>query len=211
MVQTLQARKITLADLEEKYGLSQSTDPNFFLEWSTPSRELTAPERQALDRVKANFMELLKRPPLLENSVKLVVLSPLLDLAGFYRKPFRIESETSVEIEVEDGDEIIRGRIDVLVVRQRLWLLVIEAKRSDFAINTAIAQALAGMMGNPDANLPTFGMVTNGVDFIFLKLVKQPIVEYTNSRLFTLVNPGNELYDVLTVLNQIGAVILEDR
>jgi len=95
-----------------------------------------------------------------------------------------------------------------LVVRQRLWLLVIEAKRSDFAINTAIAQALAGMMGNPDANLPTFGMVINGVDFIFLKLVKQPIVEYTNSRLFTLVNPGKELYDVLTVLNQIGAVIL---
>jgi hypothetical protein len=208
MIQVLQARKITLGDLEEKYGLSQASNLSFFGEWSTPNSDLTDEEKLVLDRVAANFRDLLKRPPLLENSVKMVILSPLLDLAGFYRKPFRIESETSIELEAEDGNEIIRGRIDVLVVRQRLWLLVIEAKRSDFATNTAIAQALAGMMGNPDASLPTFGMVTNGVEFIFLKLVKQPIGQYANSRLFTLVNPGNELHDVLSVLKQIGTAIV---
>ena len=161
-----------------------------------------------LDRVLQNFSALLEDPPVLENSVKMVVLSPLLDLAGFYRQPFRIESETSVEVEAEDEGEIIRGRIDVLVLRQRLWLLVIESKHSDFAVNVAIPQAIACMMGNPDLSLPTFGLVTNGNDFVFLKLVRQPTVQYGNSRVFSLLNPGNELDEVLQVLKQLGMVIL---
>lgn len=35
---------------------------------------------------------------MLENSVNMVVLAPLLDWAGFYRQPFRIETETSVDV-----------------------------------------------------------------------------------------------------------------
>ena len=80
---------------------------------------------------------------MLENTVKMVVLAPLLDLAGFYHKPFRIETETSVALEMKDEGTIIRGRIDVLVIKNRLWLLVIESKRSDFAVTRAIPQALA--------------------------------------------------------------------
>jgi len=95
----------------------------------------------------------------------------------------------------------------VLVVKQRLWLLVIEAKRSDFAVTGAIAQALAEMLNSPQPSQPTFGMVTNGNEFIFLKLVRDPN-QYANSRLFSLVNPGNELYKVLSILKQIGGAIV---
>jgi hypothetical protein len=35
------------------------------------------------------------------------VLSPLLDLAGFYQLPFEIETETSVEISAEDENFIV--------------------------------------------------------------------------------------------------------
>ncbi len=75
---------------------------------------------------------------MLENSIKLVVLAPLLDLAGFYHKPFRIETETSVDLAMEDEETIVRGRIDVLVLKHRLWLLVIEAKRAEFSLQVGI-------------------------------------------------------------------------
>lgn len=143
-------------------------------------------------------------PPLLENSVKMVVLAPLLDLAGFYHKPFRIETETSVAVELEDEGQIIRGRIDVLVVKNRLWLLVIESKRSDFAVTRALPQALAYLLSNPEMTQPTFGLITNGSEFLFLKVTRQPTAEYGNSRLFSLVNPDNELYSVLQILKRLG-------
>jgi hypothetical protein len=79
--------------------------------------------------------------------------------------------------------------------------LVIESKRSDFAVTRAIPQALAYMLGNEETVLPTFGMITNGNEFLFLKVLKH---EYANSRLFSLVNPDNELYSVLQVLKRLG-------
>jgi hypothetical protein len=74
----------------------------FFWEWQQDVPPLSEAEQQLLDRVKANFTALMEDPPMLENSVKMVVLSPLLDLAGFYRQPFRIETETSIDLELED-------------------------------------------------------------------------------------------------------------
>jgi hypothetical protein len=207
MAQVIQARKVTIGVLKQEFGLALVRDPEFFPECQEINPELTDLERQWLDRIRDNFLGLLDNPPLLENSVKMVVLSPLLDLAGFYRDPFRIESEASIEVEMEAEGDVIRGRIDVLVVKERLWLLVIEAKRSEFAVNGAIAQALAGMLGNPDSQQPTFGLVTNGNEFIFLKLTRDPN-QYANSRLFSLNNPRNELYGVLGVLKQIGAAIV---
>ncbi|WNN88685.1 type I restriction endonuclease [Gloeocapsopsis dulcis] len=117
-----------------------------------------------------------------------------------------IETETSVDVEMEDEGVVIRGRIDVdvLVLKNRLWLLVIESKRSDFAVTRAIPQALAYMLGNPEMAQPTFGMITNGNEFLFLKASRQPTAEYANSRLFSLVNPNNELYTVLQVLKRLG-------
>ena len=36
----------------------------------------------------------------------------------------------------------MRGRIDVLVLKQQFWLLVIESKQTGFSLLTAIPQAL---------------------------------------------------------------------
>lgn len=204
MVQTIPATEVTLRDLNQAFGLQPTQDPTFFPEWLAAETALSAIEQQFLDRVKTNFAELMADPPMLANSVKLVVLAPLLDLAGFDHKPFRIATETSVDVALEDEGLIIRGRIDVLVLKQQLWLLVIESKRSDFAVTRAIPQALAYMLGNPEMTQPTFGMITNGNEFLFLKATRQPIAEYANSKLFSLVNPQNELYAVLQVLKRLG-------
>jgi predicted type IV restriction endonuclease len=205
MVQSIAAKDVTLRELKQNLGLKMAEGADFFPEWREELTALSEEERHYLERVKANFLELMEDPPMLENSVKLVVLAPLLDLAGFYHKPFRIETETSVDLVMEDEGTIVRGRIDVLVLKQRLWLLVIEAKRSDFAVTRAIPQALAYMLGNLEIAQPTFGMITNGNEFLFLKITRQPNVEYANSKLFSLVNPNNDLCSVLQVLKRLGA------
>ncbi len=207
-MQTIPATKITLRELKQIFGLQQAQESTFFPEWLEAHADLSETEQRLLERVKANFGELMEDPPMLENSVKMVVLAPLLDLAGFYYKPFRIEPETSVDLEIEDDGLIIRGRIDVLVLKNRFWLLVIESKRSDFAVTRAIPQALAYMLGNPETTQPTFGMITNGNEFLFLKCDHQPTAEYANSRLFSLVNSNNELYTVLQVLKRLGEVVV---
>jgi predicted type IV restriction endonuclease len=204
MVQTIPATEVTLRELKQTFGLQQAQNPSFFSEWLENCTVLSEAERLLLDRVKTNFLELMEDPPMLENSVKMVVLAPLLDLAGFYHKPFRIETEASVDVELEDEGLAIRGRMDVLVLKDRLWLLVIESKRSDFAVTRALPQALAYMLGNPEMNRPTFGMITNGNEFLFLKATRQPTAEYANSRLFALLNPNNELYGVLQILKRLG-------
>jgi Type I restriction enzyme R protein N terminus (HSDR_N) len=208
MVQTIPATAVTLRQLRQSFGLEKATDANYFEELLDLSESLDEAERAALDRVKANFEELMEDPPMLENTVKMVVLAPLIDLAGFYHKPFRLETETSVELEMEDEGITIRGRMDVLVLKNRLWLLVIESKRSDFAVTRAIPQALAYMLGNSELAQPTFGMIANGNEFLFLKTTHQPTVEYATSRLFSLVNPGNELHEVLQVLKRLGQIAI---
>jgi predicted type IV restriction endonuclease len=204
MVQVIAAKDVTLRELKQNFGLQMAVKPTFFTEWLEGLASLNKEERHLLDRVKANFLELMEDPPMLENTVKMVVIAPLLDLAGFYHKPFRIETETGVALEMKDEETIIRGRIDVLVVKDRLWLLVIESKRSDFAVTRAIPQALAYMLSNSETVQPTFGMITNGNEFLFLK-TSHP--EYANSRLFSLVNPENELYSVLQILKHLGSKI----
>lgn len=208
MVQAIPATEVTLRGLKQVFGLRRSQDPSFFQEWAEDSIALNEAERLLLDRVKSNFLELMEDPPMLENGVKMGVLAPLLDLGRFYRKPFQIKTEASVNIEMQDEGVVIRGRIDVLVLKHRLWLLVIESKRSDFAVTRAVPQAIAYMLGDPEVTQPTFGLITNGNDFLFLKVSRQPTVQYANSRLFSLINPGNELYLVWQVLKQLSSEIV---
>ncbi|AFZ25040.1 type I restriction enzyme R protein [Cylindrospermum stagnale PCC 7417] len=183
MVQFIQAQNVSIAYLEERFGLRQAETEDSFTEWFDNLPAITDLEKQYLDRVKANFLSLIKRPPILENAVKMVILSPLLDLAGFYRPPFHLATEESIEISEEiiidiqengeETKEIIKGKIDVLVLQNQLWLIVIEAKRSSFSLAKAIPQALTYMLANPKANHPVYSLVINGEDFQFIKLTQQ--------------------------------------
>jgi Type I restriction enzyme R protein N terminus (HSDR_N) len=208
MVQFIQAQKVSLNYLEERFQLQQVNDEVFFNEWLDNLPENTDSEKNNLDLVKTRFLRLIKRPPLLEDTVKLVVVSPLLSLAGFYDEPFFIDSEESVEISIEDQDEIIRGRIDVLVFKEQLWLLVVESKRASFSLIEAIPQALAYMLANPYPDKPVFGLVTNGEDFQFLKLLKRELPIYELSDKFTLSRRENELYKVLAILKKLGQLVI---
>lgn len=207
MVQVIPAQNVGLAYLEERFGLQQTEDEIFFREWWENLPEITDLERQDLDKIKSHFLRLAKYPPLSEETVKLVVLSPLLNLAGFYDEPFFIRSEQSIEISAEDKGEIIRGRIDILVIQKQFWLLVIESKKASFSLLEAIPQALTYMLANLYAEKPVFGCVTNGEDFQFIKLIKQDKPEYALSDKFTLSRRENELYRVLSILKKLSTIL----
>jgi Type I restriction enzyme R protein N terminus (HSDR_N) len=210
MLQTLRAGDLTLHQVKAQFGLREASEASFFLEWQENLPELTVDEIRSLDQLKTNFLYLLEFP-MSEEAVKLVILSPLLSKAKFFQPPFHLKTEASIQIELQNDDrssedsesQIVRGRIDVLLLRDEFWVLVVEAKEKGFSLENAIAQALTYMMTSPNADRPTYGFATNGSEFIFLKTIQNPTPQYALSDLFTLRRQHNDLYTVLQILKAI--------
>ena len=209
MPSTLPAEKVTLYDLEQRFQLQQRDAAQFFPEWQQELLPLTESEQQRLDRVKAIYANLARRS-VLENTVKMAIVSPLLDLAGFYLPPFYISTEEEVQIQAEDDGIAIRGRIDVLVLKEAFWLLVIESKRAEFSLRVGIPQALTYMLATPNPERPLYGLVTNGSNFVFLKLVRQGTPFYARSKEFLLEEDG-QLGQVLQILKRLAALVAKDE
>ncbi|NET10103.1 MAG: type I restriction endonuclease subunit R [Symploca sp. SIO2B6] len=214
MTQLLQARDISLDELHTQFNLQSTSDKTFFPEWQSDSLVLSNLERQQLDRVRENCSNLTSRKTFSEEAVKMVVLSPLLDLAGFYQAPFALQTEESVEIKAEDNDLLVKGKIDVLVARQQFWVLVIESKSTQFDVLTALPQALTYMLGNPNQNTPVYGLLVNGREFVFIKFVNNfnqnhhPV--YSRSYALSIERNG-DLKQVLETLKVIRENILKSK
>jgi Type I restriction enzyme R protein N terminus (HSDR_N) len=197
----------SLADVESRLGLTRSEDKTFFTEWRESLPDLSGVEQDRLTILRQRLLYHRADGDLLEGSVMLLVASPLLELAGFYDAPFKMKAEASVEIVVDDGEEILRGRIDALILQQNFWVLVLEAKKTTISTRSALPQALAYMMANTQATQPTFGMMTNGDDVLFVKLTTQPLGQYSLSRVFSLYTLPEELQSVLQILKRMGQSI----
>ncbi|MBE9127690.1 MULTISPECIES: restriction endonuclease subunit R [unclassified Coleofasciculus] len=200
MAQLIQASELTLSQVEDQFNLRQVLDePTFFRECQNDLPELSESEIQTLDRVKTEFIYLNKYP-MLEDLVKMVILSPLLSLAGFYRPPLRPVLEKRVDVQVEDRERTVWGQIDILLLQKLVWVAVIESKQAGFSLKDATAKTLFYMMANPEAEQATFGLVTNGSHFIFIKLLRSELPQYAFSTEFSLYRTENELYPVFRIL-----------
>ncbi len=212
MTQTLYARDVSLATLREQFGLVPDAIDTFFDQLQATLPSLTDDEARSLQRIRDQYAYLIQGRPMSEESVKMVILARLLDLAGFYQPPFEIETETSIKITAEDHGVEVKGNIDVLVVIKRLWVLVIEAKGTKFDVMTALPQALAHMLNAPHPHLPIYGLLVNGREFVFVRLTHrdtQP--QYSLSESFSILKPQQDLGDVLSLLKQIGTLITQTQ
>ena len=207
MVQTVQAKEITLETLRDQFDLQKVPYRDFFEECQEGLPLLSEFEQQQLARVQRNYTNLGEARPFSEESVKMVVLSPLLDLADFYQPPFRLSTEEPVEIVAEDEGTVFRGKIDVLVALQQFWALVIESKSTRFDVLLALPQALTYMLGAPDQGKPVYGLLVNGREFVFVKLMRQPTPRYARSFALS-VEQDDELAQVLGILKRIRREIL---
>jgi hypothetical protein len=103
---------------------------------------------------------------------------------------------------LEDRGEILQGRIDTLILNEQLWILVIEAKNSTFALSIALPQLLTYMLSQDRQGQPLFGLVTNGEEFRFVKLQQD---EFDLSDIFSVLPPSrSQLPIALQVLKSLA-------
>ena len=112
----------SLADAENCFEFVRIEDERFFPEWYEQLPALSDADKASLDVLRRRYLYHRAGGNLLEGTGMLLLVSPLLALAGFYDPPFRIKAELSVDVVVDDGEEILRGRIDVLVLQDRLLI-----------------------------------------------------------------------------------------
>ncbi len=210
MAQTLAAENVTLEQLITLYGLELVDTEEFFREWQDDLPELTDLEKQLLDQIKAGYINLRNYPPLLENTVNTVVLSPLLFIGKFYLPPFHLKLEKSIEIATQNEEILVKGRIDFLLLNQQFWVTVIESKQVAYSVEAGLDQILAYMLAAPQSQDEVFGMITSGGSFMFVKLLKGQSPRYATSDIFDVRNRGNELYDVLRILKRISQLSIDN-
>ncbi len=220
----------TIAEAERQFGLSSGLssglskmeDETFFLEWQADLPALSDTERVELEGLRKRYLYQRSEGQLLEGTVTLLLASPLLAIAGFYDPPFTVRAEESLKLTLVDSEEVLQGRIDVLVLKNQLWVVVLESKKTALSAWAALPKTLAYLMANPRPDLPSFGIVTNGDDIVFVKLLHQlaqPPSEialfpsqhlYGLSRVFSPLTSIKELCSALQILKRMGQVCGED-
>ncbi len=172
MVTVLNAKNVGLNTLSKSFGLQLIQDKAAFPEWDEQLPDISNQEQQQLDQIKDGYLNQLQSPPLLEKTIQMIVVSPLLFLAGLYLPPFHIHAEKSIEITSDDEGTIIRGSLDLLLIRDGFWAMVIESKQAFFSIEAGLAQLLSYMLAHPNPENPCYGLIASGSDFIFIKLIQ---------------------------------------
>jgi len=104
---------------------------------------------------------------------------------------------------------VLRGWIDTLIVQQQFWVLVIESK-ANIAFSIALPQVLTYMMANPHPDRPIYGLISNGDEFMFIKVLPQGLPQYDLSDVFSLlIPPRNQLHNIFQILKQIRPIMLQ--
>ncbi len=208
MTQTFQAKTLTLREVKTKFNCQLAKEEQFFREWIDDLPEITDEEKRYLDKVKAGYANSADYP-MIEDTVKMVVLAPLLFLADLYLNPFHMEAEKSVELVTVDENILVRGSIDVLLLIESFWVVAIEAKRSQYSVEAGLPQLLFYMLNDPSPDRPTFGLLTNGSNFRFIKLIKQDTPQYALSYEFV-IDRANDFYEVFRILKRLAGIISSD-
>jgi hypothetical protein len=192
-----------LNEVHNTLNLQPAVDPDFFTEWVGSFPELSLREIEICDRLRTRYRYYQSEGAITESTVNLIMISPLLDLLGLYDPPHLIRGEKYIKLEIEDKDQILEGLIDILVLRDRIWLILLETKRYGFSVLQALPQTLAYMMANPGNTSIAYGLITTGEDYLFVKLDLQRN-QYDVSDKFTLsTRHTNQLYNVVQVLKQL--------
>lgn len=197
----------TLVEAEERFHLARTEDEQFFTEWYVDLPALTDAEKAQLTELRRRYLYQRSQGHLLEGTVMLLFASPLLTLAGFYDPPFRVKAEESVQLLLQDSEEVLQGRLDVLVLKEQFWVVVLESKKTALSVWSALPQTLAYLAANPHPEKSGFALMTNGDESIFVKLTQTGDRLYNFSRSFSALASHQELQGILQGLKQLGRVM----
>jgi hypothetical protein len=86
---------------------------------------------------------------------------------------------------------------------------VIKSKAT-IAFSIALPQALTYMMANLHPDRPLYGLISNGDEFMFIKVLTQGLPQYDLSDVFSLLMPRrNQLHNIFQILRQIRQIMLQ--
>jgi hypothetical protein len=173
----LNARNLSLEEVHSLLDIQRKYNNSFS---SLLSLEpLSQQEHQELRQIQNDFDRYLTTGKVSEGQVKFIVVAPLMRLAGFYSYPIEIRLEEEIaNIEIEDEDKTITGRIDILAVNKAnkyrnntyFWTLVIESKNSQIDVSTGLPQLLTYTNQSLTYQQSVWGLVTNGRSYQFICL-----------------------------------------
>lgn len=206
---TLIAKKLTLKQVHELLNLTKLPTGSFT---SLLSLEpLTEFEQQELAQIRDDFENYLIEGKVLEGQIKLLVIGPLLRLAGFYRSPIKISLEQDIDdIVIEDEDTEIKGRFDILAVNKELpsaidiafWILVIESKNSSINAFEGLPQLLTYAHQSLKHQKIVWGLTTNGMQYQFVVIRQGNPLTYQQMPLLNLMDSESAI-KLLQVLKAI--------
>ncbi len=217
MTQNLEASQLSLNDVRHLLKLERQTEGSFdeFLSLEP----LTDSEQQQLLEISNDFWRYLETGKVSEELVKFLTLSPLMRLTGFFKIPVLLTMEDSIPIEVEDGDTLIKGRLDILAVNgpdaeigaTQFWILVVEAKNSAIAPLIGLPQLLTYAFKSLQVQSPVWGLTTNGESYRFVRLTRGNPCTYQILPELNLIDKGRsiELAQVLKAICKLQNVQLQ--
>ncbi|MEG4799413.1 restriction endonuclease subunit R [Microcoleus sp. ARI1-B5] len=199
MTQNLEASQLSLNDvrhlLKLEEGEADSVTDFFSLE------PLSESEQQELLKIRQNFRRYLAAGKVSEELVKFLALSPLMRLTGFFDVPVVLTMEDSIPIEVEDGDTLIKGRLDILAVNgpdaeigaAQFWILVVEAKNSAIDSWAGLPQLLTYAYKSLQQQPSVWGLTTNGRNYQFVRVTRGNPCTYQILPELNLIDPERSL------------------
>jgi hypothetical protein len=206
---TLIAKKLTLKQVHELLHFEEHFDGSF-TPWLS-LEPLTEFEQQELVQIRNDFRSYLIEGKVLEGQIKLLVIAPLLRLAGFYRSPIKISLEQDIDdIVIEDEDTEIKGRFDILAVNKEqptaidvaFWVLVIESKNSSINAFEGLPQLLTYAHESLEHQKIVWGLTTNGMQYQFVLIRQGNPLTYQQMPLLNLMDSESAI-ELLQVLKAI--------
>lgn len=179
---TLQAKNLTLNEVHQLLDLQPSVQRVRFTDvLNLP--DLTEWEMAKMAQIRIDFQAYWQAGKVLEGQVQLLVLAPLLRLAGYYRSPIQLSLEQAIaEIMLDDEDTKITGRLDLLAARRDavtpLWVLIVESKNSQVDALNGLPQLLTYASQSLTSQESVWGLATNGFSYYFVRLISGETLSY---------------------------------
>jgi hypothetical protein len=209
---TLRASNLTLEEVSHLLNFEEQLEETSFSDCLS-LENLTEVEQQEVIQIRNDFRPYL-RGKASEGQVKALTIFPLLRLAGFYRHPIKINIEEGIDNIIiedeEDVNKIIRGRLDILVIKNAasttnniaLWVLVIEAKESAIEVRQGLPQLLTYAYKKLEQQSSVWGLATNGLQYLFVNIKQGNPPTYQLMPLLDLMYPesSRQLLQVLKAI-----------